>query len=290
MFLHITAWIYKSAAVTYVLTSVHREHCHIKRITVSTRYTSTIVAINETIPNSLWSANTNSFMVTIPFHQIVRATTPVFTVLIYRHCFGGTYRQAIYMSLVPVITGVGFSTYGDYSATIEGFFITMLGAALAATKTVATNRLQTAGLRLGALELLYRMSPLTCIHALLIALLNGELRALKSKVFSASNFGAATISMLALNGLIAFGLNVVSFKANKKVGALTMTVAANVKQVMTIILAVILWNLSMGVVHIMGVILTIGGGAWYGYVSMGTCQNGNDHVSLSADEGKFVIF
>jgi hypothetical protein len=39
-----------------------------------------------------------------------------------------------------------------------------------------------------------------------------------------------------MNGAIAFGLNVVSFTANKKTGALTMSVAANVKQVLTIVL------------------------------------------------------
>jgi hypothetical protein len=38
------------------------------------------------------------------------------------------------------------------------------------------------------------------------------------------------------NGAVAFGLNVVSFTANKKAGALTMDVAANVKQVLTIVL------------------------------------------------------
>jgi hypothetical protein len=47
------------------------------------------------------------------------------------------------------------------------------------------------------------------------------------------------------NGAVAFGLNVVSFTANKKAGALTMDVAANVKQVLTIVLCVPLSSLLL---------------------------------------------
>lgn len=38
---------------------------------------------------------------------------------------------------------------------------------------------------------------------------------------------------------------IVSFSANKKTSALTMTVAANVKQVLTILLAVVIFNLHV---------------------------------------------
>lgn len=71
---------------------------------------------------------------------------------------------------------------------------------------------------------------------------------------------------LFVNGTLAFGLNLVSFTANKKTGALTMSVAANVKQVLTIMLAVVLFNLSINGVNLIGILLTIAGGAYYSYV------------------------
>ncbi|KAJ3214395.1 UAA transporter [Clydaea vesicula] len=47
---------------------------------------------------------------------------------------------------------------------------------------------------------------------------------------------------LLVNGLLAFLLNFVSFTANKKTSALSMTVAGNVKQAMSIVLSVVLFG------------------------------------------------
>ena len=79
------------------------------------------------------------------------------------------------------------------------------------------------------------------------------------------------ITVLWINGFLAFFLNVVSFTANKKTSALTMTVAGNVKQVLSIILAVIIFNLSISVVNAFGILCTLGGGAWYTYNLFNSC-------------------
>ncbi|KAL9023698.1 MAG: hypothetical protein Q9180_008137, partial [Flavoplaca navasiana] len=156
-------------------------------------------------------SNVSLSMVTVPFHQTVRALTPVFTVAIYRIVFHGIYGTDTYISLVPVIMGVMLASYGDLNATILGFVMTMLGTILAAVKTVTTNRLQTAGLHLGALELLYRMSPIACIQSLAVAYICGELDS-----FDVSTLSSQSVLILLVNGMIAFGLNVASFEANKR--------------------------------------------------------------------------
>jgi hypothetical protein len=73
-------------------------------------------------------------MVSIPFHQIMRSTCPVFTVLIYRVRYDRTYARETYLSLVPVVLGVGLATYGDYYFTVAGFVLTLVGVLLAAVK------------------------------------------------------------------------------------------------------------------------------------------------------------
>lgn len=87
---------------------------------------------------------------------------------------------------------------------------------------------------------------------------------------------------LLLNGCIAFGLNVVSLTANGKIGALSMTVAgeyaidrdlftvlnepiANVKQVLTILFAVVLFDLTITPANALGITVTLIGGAWYAW-------------------------
>ncbi|MCJ1380805.1 UAA transporter [Xylographa soralifera] len=223
-------------------------------------------------------SNASLAMVTVPYHQVVRATTPVFTILIYRVFFQGTYSNAVYWSLVPVVFGVGLATYGDYYASTAGLLLTILGAFLAALKTVATNRLQTAGLHFSALELLYRMSFLAVPQALAMSWLAGEwdismvswsvAKTIAFDEMIVSTIPSGQVGCLILNGMMAFGLNVVSFTTNKKVGALTMTVAANVKQIMTIVLSQILWHLDIGLINAIGIALTLAGGAFYAYFSM----------------------
>ena len=191
-------------------------------------------------------------MVTLPFHQVVRATAPVFTVAIYRIFISKGYGFCTYLSLIPVIVGVGLATYGDYYATALGFYMTLLGAILAAIKTVVTNRMQTAGLHLTALEILYRLSPLAVTQSLLVGYFHGELSAFLKFASQPGNLNTKAILILLINAAMAFGLNMSSFTANKKAGALTMTVAANVKQILTVLLSVAHWHLEIGWVNALG--------------------------------------
>ncbi|KAF8456166.1 triose-phosphate transporter family-domain-containing protein [Terfezia claveryi] len=222
---------------------------------------STLYTINIAI------SNVSLNLVTIPFHQVVRAMTPLFTVGIYVVFFRKTYGTMTYVSLIPVVAGVGFATAGDYYFTALGFTLTLLGAFLAALKTVVTNQIQTGRLRLSPLELLHRMSPLAFIQTLLYAYLTGELESLKMYTADGS-LTRRDVVVLLVNGLIAFALNIISFTANKKTGALTMTVAANVKQILTIILAIAFWGLKVTWMNALGIALTLLGGAWYAKVEL----------------------
>lgn len=218
-----------------------------------------------------------SNLVTIPFHQIVRATTPLFTVAIYALVLHQRYPTLTYLSLLPVIIGVGLACYGDIYFTPLGFFLTLLGAFLAAVKTVVTNRIQTSGLKLSPLEILYRMSPLALVQTLLYAYFTGELSRLGT--FAADgNLGRREIAVLLVNGAIAFALNVISFTANRKTGALTMTVAGNVKQILTIVLSVVFWGLKVTGLNMVGIAVTLAGGAWYAVVELDGKKKNNKRV------------
>ncbi|KAJ8700750.1 hypothetical protein PTI98_003746 [Pleurotus ostreatus] len=87
-----------------------------------------------------------------------------------------------------------------------------------------------------------------------------------SRHYSQHEMSNTKLMALLVNGLIAFGLNVVSFTANKKIGALGMSVAANVKQVLTILIAVVIFELRISGTNAIGILLTLFGGAWYARV------------------------
>ncbi|KAG6875627.1 hypothetical protein C0992_003059 [Termitomyces sp. T32_za158] len=208
-------------------------------------------------------SNVSLGLVTVPFHQVVRAATPFFTILFSAIILGTKSSRWKLLALMPVVAGVGFATYGDYYATPWGFLLTLLGTVLASLKTVYTNFLQapSSSVRfskqdlenpttvpaplsrhsklppLTPLHLLYLLSPLAFIESLILACLTGEFGRVLETAFpqphlftrsmAVSRLGMpnSQLVLLAINGVLAFGLNVVSFSTNRKVGALSMTVA-----------------------------------------------------------------
>ncbi|KAF8576778.1 TPT-domain-containing protein, partial [Ramaria rubella] len=235
-------------------------------------------------------SNLSLQLVTVPFHQVVRAATPLFIIALSYFLLARRLTPAKLLSLIPVIVGVGFATYGDYYFTLWGLTLTLLGTLLAALKTIATHLLQTGhslassapspskmrprlrltrflparALKLHPLDLLLRMSPLAFIQCVLYAHLSGELDGVRA--FGAREMDPHRAITLAINGAMAFGLNVVSFTANSKVGPLSITVAANVKQVLTILLAVSIFDLTITPANGLGIALTLFGGGWYAAV------------------------
>ncbi|KAK2460795.1 hypothetical protein APHAL10511_007265 [Amanita phalloides] len=226
-------------------------------------------------------SNISLKLVTIPFHQVVRATTPLFTMFLSQVLLGSGSTREKLTSLVPVIAGVAFTTYGDYYFSLWGFALTFLGTILAAFKTIVTNVLQSppatsSGLfgiifqrlqplptlpTLSPLEHLHFLSPLAFIQSLILAHWTGEL----GTVYHFTRYHLSHLQRIFLlaNGILAFGLNVTSFGANKRVGAVSMSVAANVKQVLTMLCAVMIFDLRITPTNALGIALTLAGGGWY---------------------------
>lgn len=124
----------------------------IKLTQLGTRENLILVAFSFLFTINIAVSNLSLAMVSVPFHQIMRSTCPVVTILIYRIAYGRTYSTQTYITMIPLIFGVALSTAGDYYFTVIGFSMTLLGVVLASVKTVATNRLMTGSLKLSALE------------------------------------------------------------------------------------------------------------------------------------------
>ncbi|KAG2159415.1 triose-phosphate transporter family-domain-containing protein [Suillus bovinus] len=239
-----------------------------------------LVAFSVLYTINIAVSNVSLHMVTVPFHQVVRAATPIFIILLSILLFGTRSSNHKIVSLVPVMVGVCFATYGDYSYTTSGLLLTVLGTVLAAVKTIYTSILQSTPstaspqprinfvvpprLKLHPLDLLTRMAPLAFIQCVLLAYVTGELS--RVRIWSLNEMTPGNAALLGINGFIAFGLNIVSFTANKAAGPLSMTVAANVKQVLSIFCAVVLFELTITPTNAIGILLTIAGGVWYAAV------------------------
>lgn len=203
----------------------------------------------------------------LPFHQILRSTGPVFTILIYRVWYSRTYATATYLSLMPIICGVTLSIHGDFSYTTIGFVLTVFGVVLSSLKTVVTNRLMTGSLALPAMEILLRMAPLAAIQSVLYAFATGELTSFIAYTNQGKLVPSLCVALLG-NGILACLLNFSSFQTNKIAGALTLTVAANLKQTLTIVLGIALFNVKVGPLNWIGIMTVVAGAAWYSKVEL----------------------
>lgn len=241
---------------------------HLHLTPLSLRSHLSLLAFSILFTLNIAISNVSLAMVSVPFHQIMRSTCPVVTILLYRTIYSRSYNRGTYVSIVPLVLGACLATAGDYQASGLGFLLTLLGVFLACIKTIATNRLMTGPLDLSAMELLLRMSPLAAIQCMAYAALTGELSALRRFTQLDGGLTWSLSIALLLNACVAFALNVVSFQTNKLVGALAVTVCGNVKQALTILLGIVVFSVPIGVTNATGMFVTMMGAAWFSKVEL----------------------
>lgn len=133
------------------------------------------------------------------------------------------------------------------------------------------------------LDVLLRMSPLACIQSLMYGTALGELQNVRTFLATLSLGARFRLSIkLAINGVLAFILNYVSFTTNNKTSPLTMTVAANVKQCLSIVLGVWIFRLQVGWMNAIGILIALAGGAWYAKVELGG-KRGHTHANETSN-------
>ncbi|OAA73539.1 hypothetical protein ISF_00440 [Cordyceps fumosorosea ARSEF 2679] len=208
-------------------------------------------------------SNLSLAMVSVPFYQTMRMLCPIFTILIFRAWYGRTYSTLTYMSLAPLIIGAAMTTAGEMKFSDAGFLLTILGVIFAALKTIVTNRFMTGSLALPPVEFLIRMSPMAAAQALICAFATGEVDGFRQALANSEMSTLATFTSLLGNGCLAFFLNISSFNTNKLAGALTMTVCGNLKQCLTVLLGIFIFNVEVDLLKGAGMAITMLGAAVY---------------------------
>uniref|UniRef100_A0A0G4GTN5 Sugar phosphate transporter domain-containing protein n=1 Tax=Chromera velia CCMP2878 TaxID=1169474 RepID=A0A0G4GTN5_9ALVE len=222
-----------------------------------------IVKFSFVFTLNVWLSNASLMAVSVALHQVVRSSTPVFTIVLTWMLFRKTYPFSVLPPVLCVCLGVALTVRSTPTWTVFGLAITLAGTCMAVLKGIATQQLQVGSMKLSSIQLLQCLCPLAIVELLALSAAFGELGA----VIVDENLTWTTGMHLLGIGCVACALNLVSFKVSGLVSVLTLNIAGNVKQVATCVLSVFIFGGSLGFQLLCGIILASVGAFWYGIES-----------------------
>ena len=210
--------------------------------------------------------NTSLRYVSVNFNQVLRALVPVIVMLISIFYYGKIFSMDRKLSVVPIVIGVSMAFYGDLSYTALGAFYTVACVVLAALKAVVGGEILTGDLKLHEIDLLAKMCPLAMVQIGIVSVLTGEVEEIWDR--RQELLAGPVLQVVLLSGLLSFSLNVSSFIANKVTSALTLCIAANVKQVLLVLFGTLYFGDEVTAINAAGIATVFIGSFRYGYVSV----------------------
>nr|CAG4716883.1 unnamed protein product [Naegleria fowleri] len=210
--------------------------------------------------------NISVFRTSLHMSQIVRSTVPIF-VLVLSYLFMGT-TTSIYKVLIviTVIIGVILTVLHNVEITISDLVVLLIGNLFAALKTTLTNK-SLKSYKIHPLVLIKFVAPFASLGMLCIALFNGEVWSLSKRYHQVEWWKG--YGFVFITSVLSFFLNTTNFVANKTTSPLTMSLTANLKQVLIVVVSLtFMHEESITLLNICGVAITLSGMFLYSVLSV----------------------
>lgn len=231
--------------------------------------------------------NISLYFCSVSFVQIVRAIIPMVTMILSLIVLKSKYTLQHYLSCAVVCVGVCFSCLGESSHTTLGLFITIIGCVLSSSKSIFVKQSLGGVYKISSSNLLLRMSPVSAIEMFALSSIMGEPKKMVVSEKYTSNLIA--ILLILSTGVIAYFLNLTNFLATKYTSPLTVTIAGCVKQVVTIILSVLIFDKSITLLNALGIVITMAGSLWYSllkFIQKKEEPKREDEVSINVNQSQ----
>ncbi|EAX97806.1 Phosphate/phosphoenolpyruvate translocator protein, putative [Trichomonas vaginalis G3] len=226
-----------------------------------------IVSLSLLFTLNIVTGNISLNYCSVAFTQVVRAIIPMITMVFSFFFLNQKYGMQHILSCLIISIGVALSCMGEINLTLRGFIITVIGCILSSAKSISIKLCLSGQYTLKSADLLARISPFSAIEMFVLACVDGEPQHLlgpKSK-YKAS---VVCIGFSLLSGVMAYFLNLTNFLATQHTSPLTVTIAGCVKQIVTIVLSVMMFDKHLTTSNIIGIIITTIGSTWYSFIGL----------------------
>ncbi|XP_074611510.1 solute carrier family 35 member E1-like [Acropora palmata] len=195
--------------------------------------------------------------VPVSYAHTVKATMPVFTVVLSRIVLGESQTKEVYCSLIPVVGGVMIATATEVSFNIIGLLSALMATLTFAVQNIFTKKAMT-DLQLNHLRLLLLMTIMASLMLLPFWALY-DLRKIIILVQTGKQEILWLLVILIINGFLNFAQNMVAFTVLSIVTPLSYSVAASMKRILVITVSVVLLRNPVGVLNVIGMFVAIFG-------------------------------
>lgn len=196
-------------------------------------------------------AHVSVWKVPVHYAHTVKASMPLFTVLLTRVCFGVRHGWLVYLSLLPIVMGVAVATVTEVSFDIIGLWSALLATGGFAVITVFSKKaLKDTGMH--HLRLLYLLGLMAAVMFLPVWLLMDAFKI-------PSELNTEVLLLLAVDGCLHWLQNLLAFTLLKLVTPLTYAVANVTKRIAVITASLLLLKNPVTLTNVAGMMMAVFG-------------------------------
>eukprot|EP00903_Cladosiphon_okamuranus_P019395 g17833.t1 len=238
-----------------------------KKQPVMRQHWVTLIAFSVVFSLNISVGNISSAMVPVSFNQVMRSLVPVIVMIIGTQMFGKSFSRARKLAVLPIMVGVMMACYGDMGAFgWVGVIVTVFCVVMSGMKNVLSGEMLTGDIKMPPLQLLSRMAPLALVQMALMAFAFGEVADLSNHWGELK--GGSTLYVVLVTGIGSFSLNLCSLQANKVTSPLTLSIMANVKQVLIIAFGTVAFHDPTSTLNVIGFVVVVAASTNYSLLSI----------------------